>query len=206
MQKDWEWYMKEAFKRRTAVKIFMLGLLIVLLVMVQPAAAREIAGVNVPESVTIGNKVLVLNGAGIRKKLFIKIYVGALYLTIKRSTAGEVLADPGAKRIIMDFLYHEVSPERIVAGWNKGFKDNCSAEELHGLQDRINEFNSFFTVVHKRHVIRLDYIPDEGTQVWINEFLKGTVPGEDFQQALLKIWLGPKPAEDDLKEAMLGNP
>ena len=73
------------------------------------------------------------------------------------------------------------------------------------LQDRINQFNSLFTTVHKGDVIRLDYLPGEGTQVRLNGTLKGSVSGEDFSRALLKIWLGSKPADANLKEAMLGN-
>ncbi|KPJ98411.1 MAG: hypothetical protein AMJ60_08340 [Desulfobacterales bacterium SG8_35] len=172
---------------------------------VHSTAAREIAGVAVPESVTIKNKALVLNGAGIRKKLFIKVYVGALYLTMKRTTVGEILSDPGAKRIVMSFLYKEVSAEKLVAGWNEGFAGNNTPEGLKGLQDRINQFNSFFITVRKGDVIRLDYMPEQGTQVWINDTLKGIVPGEDFSIALLKIWLGPKPADAGLKNALLGN-
>lgn len=197
--------MKRPFDLQAAVKIFLIGIFFVLMVAVQSVGAREIAGVAVPESVTLKNKALVLNGAGIRKKLFMKIYVCALYLTAKRTAASEILADPEAKRIVMSFLYKEVGVERQVEGWNKGFRDNNSGEELKGLQDRINLFNSLFTTVRKGDVIRFDYMPEEGTQVWINDTLNGTVPGEDFFAALLKIWLGPKPAEANLKDALLGN-
>ena len=168
------------------------------------ASALEIAGVDVAESVTIENKVLVLNGAGIRKKLFIKVYVGSLYLAAKQTTAGKILADPGAKSIVMNILYKEVSPKKFVDGWNKGFADNSSAIEIKALQDRISQFNSLFTTAYKGDEIRLDYLPGEGTRVRINGIVKGSVPGEDFSRALLKIWLGPKPAEADLKDAMLG--
>lgn len=168
------------------------------------ASALEIAGVDVADSVTIDNKVLVLNGAGIRKKLFIKVYVGSLYLTAKQTTAGEILADPGAKSIVMNFLYKEVSPKKFADGWNKGFADNSSAIEIKALQERISQFNSLFTTAYKGDEIRLDYLPGEGTRVRINGIVKGSVPGEDFSRALLKIWLGPKPAEADLKDAMLG--
>jgi len=188
-----------------AAKTLLISAIVVLIFGVQSVAAREIAGVAVPESVTLKNKALVLNGAGIRKKLFMKIYVCALYLTAKRTAASEILADPEAKRIVMSFLYKEVGVERQVEGWNKGFRDNNSGEELKGLQDRINLFNSLFTTVRKGDVIRFDYMPEEGTQVWINDTLNGTVPGEDFFAALLKIWLGPKPAEANLKDALLGN-
>lgn len=188
-----------------AAKTLLISAIVVLIFGVQSVAAREIAGVAVPESVTLKNKALVLNGAGIRKKLFMKIYVCALYLTAKRTAASEILADPEAKRIVMSFLYKEVGVERQVEGWNKGFRDNNSGEELKGLQDRINLFNSLFTTVRKGDVIRFDYMPEEGTQVWINDILNGIVPGEDFFAALLKIWLGPKPAEANLKDALLGN-
>ncbi len=187
------------------VKTFFMCAVFMLMLTVQSASARKIAGVDVPPSVTVDNKVLVLNGAGIRKKLFIKVYVGALYLSAKRATVGEILADPGAKRIVMSFLYKEVSTKKLVAGWNDGFSGNNKPEELKLLQDRINQFNSLFTTVHKGDVIRVDYMPGDGTQVWINETLKGTVPGEDFSRAVLKIWLGAKPADANLKDAMLGN-
>jgi hypothetical protein len=197
--------MKSPLDGAAAAKTLLICAIVVLIFGVQSVAAREIAGVAVPESVTLKNKALVLNGAGIRKKLFMKIYVCALYLTAKRTAASEILADPEAKRIVMSFLYKEVGVERQVEGWNKGFRDNNSGEELKGLQDRINLFNSLFTTVRKGDVIRFDYMPEEGTQVWINDTLNGIVPGEDFFAALLKIWLGPKPAEANLKDALLGN-
>jgi len=197
--------MRRPFDTKAAAKTFLICILLGLIISVHSVGAREIAGVALPESATIKNKALVLNGAGIRKKFFIKVYVGSLYLTAKRTTVDEILADPGAKRIAMNFLYKEVSADKLVDGWNEGFSSNNTPEELKFLQDRINQFNSFFATVHKGDMIRLDYLPGEGTQVWINDTLKGAVPGADFSRALLKIWLGPKPADAGLKDAMLGN-
>jgi hypothetical protein len=197
--------MKRKSDDRFVVKTFVICAVFILMFAVQSASARKIAGIDVPQSVTIDNKVLVLNGAGIRKKLFIKVYVGALYLTAKLTTTNQILADSGAKSIVMNFLYKEVSAKRTVEGWNKGFADNSSAKEVKALQERINQFNSLFSTVYRGDEIRLDYLPGEGTQVRINGTLKGTVPGEDFYQALLKIWLGPKPADEGLKDDWLGN-
>ena len=170
----------------------------------QWAAGREIAGVDVPPSVTVDNNVLVLNGAGIRKKFFVKVYVGALYLTVRKTSVNGILEDENAKRIVMNILYKELSHKDLVEGWNEGFANNHKPAELVNLQDRINSFNSFFSTVRRGDEIRLDYVPGTGTLVWINETLKGTVQGEDFYRALLKIWLGPKPADVALKEDMLG--
>ena len=205
LRKDWENTMKRKSSMKVTVQKLLVCLALLLIVSVQSAASREVAGVLLSESVISESHALVLNGAGIRKKFFIKVYVGALYLPAKLSTVKQILADPGAKRIVMNFLYKEVSAEKLVDGWNEGFAGNSSANEIKTLQERINKFNSLFTTVHKGDEIRLDYLPGKGTEVRINGTLKGSVPGEDFSRALLKIWLGTKPADDGLKEAMLGN-
>ena len=92
----------------------------------------------------------------------------------------------------------------MVDGWNEGFAANNTTEEIKSLQGRINSFNSFFDTIKKGDVIRLDYIPGEGTQVWINDAKKGAVEGEYFNRALLKVWLGDKPGDKGLKKAWLG--
>lgn len=177
---------------------------VLLFLSVLEVSALEIAGVDVPQRMTVANNQLVLNGAGIRKKFFFKIYVGALYLTAKRSNVEAILSDPGPKSIVMTFLYKEVETEKLVDGWNEGFANNSSARENNKLKERINRFNSMFVTVHRGDEIRLDYLPDKGTQVMINGTVKGIVEGEDFSRALLKIWLGPVPADSGLKDAMLG--
>ena len=193
-------------KSRTLVSVFSGILFVAMLVIFTSleASAMKIAGVDVPQSVTVGNKALVLNGAGIRKKIIIKVYVGSLYLEAKQKEVGKVLADPGAKSIVMNFLYKEVSRKRTIEGWNKGFDSNHLTKELIPLKKRIDQFNSLFTTVYEGDEIRLDYLPGTGTQVIINGALRGTVPGEDFHRAVLKIWLGTKPADKKLKKAMLG--
>ena len=168
------------------------------------ATALEIAGVDVPQSVIVENKALVLNGAGIRKKFFFKIYVGALYLPAKLNKVDAILAETGPKRITMHFLYKEVSAEDLVKGWNEGFSGNNSAAQVKSLQARIDQFNKLFRTVKEGDVIRLDYLPEKGTQVYINDQQMGMVEGFDFNQAVLKIWLGKKPADDGVKKAWLG--
>jgi len=52
--------------------------------------------------------------------------------------------------------------------------------------------------------IVIDYLPERGTQVTVKGNLKGVIPGEDFNQALLRVWLGDEPADKGLREGMLG--
>jgi len=170
-----------------------------------PALAREVAGVALPETVTLGTTpALVLNGAGTRSKFFIKVYVGALYLPARTRDAGAVLHHTGPVSMRMHFVHSEVSREKLVKAWNEGFEGNLDAAERARLSARIARFNALFQTAHKGDAIRLDYLPGHGTTVTINNEPRGVIEGEDFMQAWLRIWLGQHPADADLKQGLLG--
>ncbi|MCG6886974.1 MAG: chalcone isomerase family protein [Proteobacteria bacterium] len=169
--------------------------------------ARDIAGVNVANTTTLhgGTTPLILNGAGIRSKFIFDIYVGALYLPSKATTVDAVLAEAGPKRVSMHFLYDEVDKDKLTDGWREGFENNLDPARFKQLEPALNQFNGLFRTVHKGDVIELDFQPGHGTQVWFNNELQGSVTAENFYPALLLVWLGKDPADEDLKEAMLGH-
>jgi hypothetical protein len=169
-------------------------------------SALDVEGVEVPEVAVFGSEdvQLVLNGAGVRKKFFIKVYVGALYLPKRLRNAAEILSLTGEKRVTMHFVHSKVSAEKMMDGWTNGFSANHSAEEMEELQERLDKFNTMFPTLHKGGMVRLDFIPSEGTQVWINNQMVGIIKGADFNRALLKVWLGEHPVDTDLKKGMLG--
>lgn len=168
--------------------------------------ARDIAGVDIPEQVTLeGTGIpLHLNGAGIRKKLFIKVYVGSLYLPEKTGSAGQAVRMTGPKRIAMNFLYKKIDASKITEGWNEGFRNNNPAADMEKLQSRLSYFNKLFGTARRGDRIAIDWLPGTGTLIRMNGEIKGTVPGRDFYEAVMKIWLGDNPADAGLKEAMLG--
>lgn len=186
------------------MKIFLIAFFS--LFMSYTVTAKTVAGVDVAETISFSNQStkLTLNGAGIRTKFIFDIYVGSLYLTKKVNTANDAYNLQGEKRVGMHFLYDEVSKEKLVNGWNDGFENNHSDTELKKLKTRIIQFNNLFVTVKKGDIINLNFIPTTGTQVVINGKAKGTIKGGDFFTAVLKIWLGESPADDDLKNAMLG--
>lgn len=170
-----------------------------------PVHAREVAGVNLDETAQIPGVTtpLVLNGAGVRSKFFVKIYVAGLYLPEKLASAGAILASPGPKRVHMHFVYDEISAEKIRAAWSEGYEANHSDEELARFRDRIAQFNGYFPALKAGDVVDVDYAPDSGTSVRLNGEIRGTIPGEDFHQATMRIWLGDAPASSGLKRAMV---
>lgn len=183
-------------------------LMVLAVVLAGPAPAAEIEGVKLPDTIKVTDAApeLILNGAGVRTRVFFKVYVGALYLQSKRTTADAVLADAGPKRVALHTL-REVTSEQLLAAFNEGIRDNHTPEQLAQLEPRIKEFSAIFNsmkTVKNGDAIHIDYIAPTGTRVAVNGDIKGTVAGEEFNKAVLRIWLGNKPADANLKKAMLG--
>jgi hypothetical protein len=177
-----------------------------LLITTQSLQARTINGTEIPDTISLPNSDinLVLNGAGIREKFFLDIYVGALYLEKQLHDASTILDDTGPAGILMHFTYSEVSREKIIDGWNDGLADNLPAERMSAIKPRLEKFNSLFRTVVKGDVIRIEFLPGNGTLVYINDELRGSVEGNDFFRDLLRIWLGKNPVSTSLKHDMLG--
>ena len=187
----------------------MKALTLVLAMLVTASAnAMTVGDAEIPDSYAIpgSETTLVLNGAGIREKFFMDIYVGALYLPVATPDAAAILGDEGPASVLMHFLHKEVSKEKINAGWRDGLADNTTAEQFAALEERLEEFSSLFRTVARGDDIRIDYLPGDGTQVRINGEWRGSVEGNDFFRALLSVWLGNSPASKGLRRAMLGEP
>jgi len=183
--------------------LFIIGIIFLL---IPSAQAAELSGVFVKDQVTAENgETLLLNGIGLREKFWIDIYVGSLYLVNKTDNVAEILSVPHASRIQMDFVYKEVAKEKLLKAWREGFSKNQSKQAMTALKDRIDQFYSYFdknVVANDQYI--LDYIPGKGTTVTKNNQVLGLIPGEDFKNALLEIWLGNFPADKKLKLGMLG--
>lgn len=182
------------------------GILGVLL-MCQLVQAAEVAGVTFNDQVRLGQSELVLNGAGLRKKAFFKVYAMALYLAEKKTDPGSVLAAKGAKRVAVHLL-RDLSAQQFVDALQEGVSNNHSESEIAPLKDRMKQFcDALLSVGEARTgtTVFIDWHPESGTRLTINGQIKGKdLPGEDFYRALLKIWLGEKPVQDSLKPALLG--
>lgn len=166
--------------------------------------AAEVEGVKVEESVSIAGRNLTLNGAGLRSKFFVRVYVGALYLGDRTTDAERAIALPGPKRVRLHMLYDELSREQVTEAWTDGFDANLPDDQRSALASRIDAFNALWPALREGDRVDLDYDGEGATQITINGNRLGTIQGEDFNQAMLRIWLGEEPADDDLKRGMLG--
>jgi len=173
------------------------------LMLATPVWAAEVEGVKLADQVTVAGQSLQLNGAGVRTKFFFDIYVGALYLPVAAHSSEQALAAPLPKRVTMDILYSEVGREKLVDGWTEGFKKNQSSKAFAVLAGRLNSFNALFHDAHEGDRMIFDFLSDGSTVLTLQGQEAGRIAGSDFQQALLAVWLGNKPADRDLKKAML---
>jgi len=188
-------------------KTVFLLLSVMLSIYVPPVSAKKLGNLYFPDKIQIAgtSTPLQLNGVGYRTKFFFKIYAGALYTEKKVHSRDAVQALTGPGRVVMQFIYSEVSRDKLVAAWQEGFEENNTAAQLQTLAPEITQFNAMFPSLKEGDIVILDYLPGKGTRVTIKGKVKGIIKGKDFNRALLDVWLGNEPADETLKQAMLGN-
>ena len=200
-------------KKYQLKQLLMISIIFSLALLPRAAPAAELEGVKLPDSARVaeGGAELVLNGAGLRTRFMFRVYVGALYVQKKTGAANAVISDAGAKRVALHML-RDVPADQFADALEDGLKNNNPADVLAKLDVQVKQLRAVFDAVKvakSGDVILIDYLPGSapgsGTRVTINGALKTTIAGEDFNRALLRIWLGDKPADNDLKKGMLGS-
>jgi hypothetical protein len=180
--------------------------ILLLLLVAVPALAAEVAGVKLEDRDRVANVDLVLNGAGLRKRAFFQVYAAALYLPEKKAVAADAVAAAGPKRVAMHML-RDVDADQFAGALADGIRDNHTEAEAKAFEPRLKQLVAIMAEMkeaRKGMRITLDLLP-AGTQVTVEGRAVGApIPGEDFYRALLRIWLGEKPVQDDLKKALLG--
>ncbi len=156
--------------------------------------------VSAKDMVTVGEQELVLNGQGLRKKGPFKVYQGSLYLASKTKSAAEAIAQEGPKRVSL-LMLRNVGKKKMVGAIVDGFKANTP--DMSTIQADVDTFVSLMGDAKKRQTIVFDYVPGKGTTISQGGAEKGTIAGDAFFTALLKVWLGDKPADNRLKAGLL---
>lgn len=178
------------------------AVVLLLLSLSASAFAAEVSGVSIDPTVRVQEKTLSLNGYGIRKKLFFKVYIGSLYTMRRVSSPAELLADPGDKLIRMNFLHSKVEKEKITGAFAEGFANNVP--DFAGSADA-KTFLSFFTSDFvKGDAVDIVLAADGTVTARQNGRTLGALKSAKLANAILQIYVGPKPADESLKKGMLG--
>ncbi len=157
------------------------------------AATVDVSSVKLEDRVTVAGQPLLLNGAGVRYKAVFKVYTAGLYLGQKAETTEAVLAATGPRRLSITML-RDIDSGELGKLFSRGM-GVLRMSQIFSDHKKLKEGETFL----------IDWIPGTGTVLTI----KGNVEGEPFKEpeffnALMRIWLGPKPADWQLKDALLG--
>lgn len=170
-----------------------------------PAFARNVADVDVPETLSFEGKSLQLNGAGIRKKFVVKVYVGAMYLETPATNANDILKADQARVVRMTFL-RSVDKGKILDAYKEGFEKN-SKGDMAKLQPALDKLTAGIADMQKGQWMSVSYAPGKGVTVAQQSGATVKLDGADAKvigDALFRNWIGSEPADGGLKSAMLG--
>ena len=74
------------------------------------------------------------------------------------------------------------------------------------IKEKVDKFKSYFKdEIKVGDKFILVYVPEKGVVFYKNGEKKGVIEGYDFKKALFGIWLGDNPADEGLKEGLLGS-
>jgi Chalcone isomerase-like len=168
-----------------------------------PAHARKAEGVDFPDAVDVAGQALKLNGVGLRKKFIIKVYVAGLYVTAPSREAEAIVKADAPKRVRMVFL-RDVSKKQVLDAYRDGFRANSAGPELDALLAKLQRIEPAVIDMKRGYEMLVTYEPAKGTTISATHGQPATVEGKDFADAMFRNWLGPKPADGDLKSGLLG--
>lgn len=170
-------------------------------------AVVEVAGVKFEDTYSLAGQTLQLNGAGLRKMMFIKVYTLGLYVQRKETTPQALLNVPGYKSMHV-VLKRDVKAQKLIDALVAGVENNTSDEELQVLRPRLEHLaNGLRSAgeIEEDTMVKIEFVPGLGTVVsHKDKIVVKDLPGEDFYRALMRIWLGEKPADRSLKAQLLG--
>ena len=172
-------------------------------------AAITVGNVDFATRQTVQQRALELNGAGLRTRLGFKVYAMGLYLRAPLSEAGAILADKGEKRIRIVPI-RDLEAKQFGDALQAGLEKNHDAATLAALKPATDALLTALAAVGEVRTgteIVLDRLGNGATRLLVDAKQHGEdIADTAFYPALLRIWLGERPADSDLREALLKKP
>lgn len=186
------------------MKTHLLALALIIGTTFSSIAQITIEGVTLKPTFKTESSELLLNGGGLREKYFLDLYVGGLYLKAKTSDAQKIIDADEPMAIQLNIISGLITSEKMINSTEEGFEKSTKGKQEELRKDIDIFIGAFKEEIKNGDVYDIVYEPSTGVIVYKNS-KKTTVVGDlKFKQALFGIWLCDNPADDDLKEGMLG--
>ena len=177
---------------------------IILFFLSQVSHASSLAGISMPDNITVENETLVLNGLGLREKYWVDVYVAGLYLPQKMSDGNDVIKANIPKRIQVEFIYSSVPQAKMIAVLEENIANNPQFSSA--TVASIRKCGSWMQDFTSGDVVVFDYNPTtETTTIYINDATRGSIQSKEFMEAIFAMYVGKYPATEALKQGLLGN-
>ena len=164
----------------------------------------KVGDATLPNTETFEKTTLKLNGAGIREKLWIDLYAAGLYLNEKSEDPQAIIKSEKPMAIKLHIVSKLISSEKLINAVKDGFQKSTKGNTA-PIQPQIDTMLGYFKdEITKNDVFDLVYIPSKGVVAYKNGEERGTVKGKEFKEALFGIWLSSDPADEGLKNDLLG--
>ncbi|MDE2594704.1 MAG: chalcone isomerase family protein [Burkholderiales bacterium] len=169
------------------------------------ACAATLEGQQFDNTMVLAGRTLRLNGLGLRGVLWVKAFVAGLYLPAASKDPNQILTMPGPKRLRLKVMLEAPSHE-LTKSFQHGASNESDQAQL-VLAKRVETLSNLIDSLDKVHpgdIMDLDYLPDHGVQLRLNDKPVGQpVPGEDLYRVVLKIFVGDRPVDKRMREGLL---
>jgi hypothetical protein len=164
--------------------------------------AATLEGVTLPDSLQAGSAKLALNGMALRAKYMFHVYIGGLYLTQPNHNSDDIIRQAAPRALIMQFV-RDIRRDKLIQAYTEGFDANGAVLAVR-LKPEIDRLFAFLEDVHAGDRMMYVYEPGKGSSLTLRDHKTITVPGKDFADLFLMVYIGPHPPTDDLKNGLLG--
>ena len=193
-------------QRTTASTFAALSISIAASLFYTPAIAQpDIANIRPEATLSVEGNTLVLNGAGLRSKFVIDVYVAALYVSTPSQDATALINSQSPRRMRLHLL-RTIDSKTLDAALQEGLNANTTDTERQNLRESANQLSQLMASIgtaKEGDIVDLDFSAN-GVSVTYNARPLGHIKNSAFSSALLAVWLGDKPAQTSLKKALLG--
>jgi hypothetical protein len=178
------------------------GLWAAVLLCVGTVEARELAGKDIPESISVGETTLKLNGSAVQRKLIFNIYAIALYLEQPTRSPQQAIGSDQTKRIYLRML-RDASKNQVADALRNGVKSNNA--NMAPVEERLKRLLGALPDVKFGDEIAITYVPGKGTVLDSSRKDKDemVIEGKDFADAFFRIWLGPSQGISRIRRNLL---
>ncbi|ASP39688.1 chalcone isomerase [Bacterioplanes sanyensis] len=178
--------------------------LVVALGLLAPHAhSKQVSGISLDDVFVVDGHALMLNGAGVRTKFFLDLYIASLYLPALEDDADDIVAADTPMAIRLHIISGMITGQRMAESTRDGFVRSTGGD-LAPIEAEVDQLiQAFSQDVKEGDVFDLVYLPQQGVTVYHNGEAKSQVAGLGFKQALFGIWLSDDPVQEDLREQLL---